>query len=239
MAHGWAVERYDAVDSTQDVARARLEDGRVVVAAWQRAGRGRHGRPWSAPAGKALLFSAVLSPPALIAPVLSLLAGVAVRDAIAATSGVEAELKWPNDVLASGRKLAGILVERPTGPFAVLGVGINANLEAVDLPDKLATSLLIQTGQHVDLESLLTAVLSQLDDWIQRATTDGTGVIIQAFRERTRMLGQPVEVVLPERTVHGIAEDLTETGALLVRDSSGEVAAFVAGDVRQVRPQPP
>lgn len=238
MAAAWAIERYDAVDSTQDVARARLEDRRVVVAAWQRAGRGRHRRPWTAPPGKALLLSAVLSPTATVAPVLSLLAGVAVRDALAATSGVDAELKWPNDVLASRRKLAGILVERPPGPFAVLGIGINANLEAADLPSELATSLLILTGRRVDLEGLLTTVLSQVDDWIQRATTGGTGVIIQAFRERTRMLGQPIEVVLPDRAVHGVAEDITETGALLVRDSSGDVEAFIAGDVRQVRPRP-
>jgi BirA family biotin operon repressor/biotin-[acetyl-CoA-carboxylase] ligase len=151
---------------------------------------------------------------------------------------VDAELKWPNDVLASGRKLAGILVERPAGPFAVLGVGINANLDAVELPGELATSLLVLTGQRVDLERLLSAVLSQFDDWIQRATTGGTGVIIQAFRERTRMLGQPVEVMLPDRTVQGIAQDLTDTGALLVRDPSGKVEAFVAGDVRQIRSQP-
>jgi BirA family biotin operon repressor/biotin-[acetyl-CoA-carboxylase] ligase len=234
---GWAIERYDAVDSTQDVARARLQDRRVVVAGWQRAGRGRHGRPWRAPAGKALLFSVVLSPPAGLAPILPLLAGVAVRDAVAATSGVDAELKWPNDVLAGDRKLAGILVERPPGPFAVLGVGINANLDPADLPGEFTTSLLILTGQHVELEGLLTAVLGQIDDWIQRGTTVGTGVVIHAFRERTRMLGQRIEVVLPDRTVHGLAEDITDTGALLVRTPTGGVESFIAGDVRQVRSQ--
>jgi BirA family biotin operon repressor/biotin-[acetyl-CoA-carboxylase] ligase len=231
---GWAIERYDAVDSTQDVARARLQDRRVVVAGWQRAGRGRHGRPWRAPAGKALLFSVVLSPPAALAPILPLLAGVAVRDGIAATSGVDAELKWPNDVLAGDRKLAGILVERPPGPFAVLGVGINANLDPADLPGEFATSLLILSGQRTDLDALLTALLAQLDDWIGRATLD-PAVVILAFRDRTRMLGQPVEVVLPDRTVRGVAEDITDTGALLVRTPTGGVESFIAGDVRRLR----
>jgi BirA family biotin operon repressor/biotin-[acetyl-CoA-carboxylase] ligase len=230
----WAIERYDEVQSTQDMARERLVDGRVIVAAWQRAGRGRHGRPWTTPPGKALLFSAVLAPTGPVATILPLLAGVAVRDAIAATAGIEAELKWPNDVLTDGAKVAGILVERPPGRFAVLGVGINANLEAADLPGDWATSLLIRTGHPVGLDALLAATLEQLDQWLERAASAGTEVIITAWRERTRMLGQPVEVVLPDRTVRGIAEDVNGSGALLVRSPSG-VEAFIAGDVRQLR----
>lgn len=231
---GWAIERYDVVQSTQDVARERLVQGRVIVAAWQRAGRGRHGRPWNAPPGKALLFSAVLAPPGSVAPILPLLVGVAVRDAIAATTGLAAELKWPNDVLTDGAKVAGILVERPAGPFAVLGVGINANLEAADLPGDWATSLLIRIGHPVDLDALLAATLGRLDQWLERAAAAGTEVIVQAWRERTQMLGRPVEVVLPDRTVRGIAEDVTSSGALLVRRPGG-VEVFIAGDVRQVR----
>jgi len=231
---GWTIERYEVVQSTQDVARERLTDGRVIVAAWQRAGRGRHGRPWSAPPGRALLFSAVLAPAGPVAAILPLLAGVAVRDAIASTAGVAAELKWPNDVLSDGAKVAGILVERPPGPFAVLGVGINANLEAVDLPGDWATSLLIRTGHPVDLDALLAATLEQLDQWLERAASAGIDVIVNAWRERTQMLGQPVEVVLPDRTVRGIAEDVTGSGALLVRSPSG-VETFIAGDVRQLR----
>ncbi len=155
------------------------------------------------------------------------------RDAIAATAGIAAELKWPNDVLSDGAKVAGILVERPPGPFAVVGVGINANLEAADLPGDWATSLLVRTGHPVDLDVLLAATLEQLDRWL-RAASAGTEVIVTAWRERTRMLGQPVEMVLPDRTVRGIAEDVTASGALLVRSPSG-VEAFIAGDVRQVR----
>src|SRR5207245_4363471 len=181
---GWTIERYEVVQSTQDVARERLTDGRVIVAAWQRAGRGRHGRPWSAPPGRALLFSAVLAPAGPVAAILPLLAGVAVRDAIASTAGVAAELKWPNDVLSDGAKVAGILVERPPGPFAVLGVGINANLEAVDLPGDWATSLLIRTGHPVDLAALLAATLEQLDQWLERAASAGIDVIVNAWRER-------------------------------------------------------
>jgi BirA family transcriptional regulator, biotin operon repressor / biotin---[acetyl-CoA-carboxylase] ligase len=231
----WLVERYDVVDSTQDIARERLREGRVVVAAWQRAGRGRHGRAWTAPPGRALLFSAVVSPAAQVAPVLPLLAGVAVRDAIAATTGMAAELKWPNDVLAGGAKLAGILVERPAGPFAVLGVGINANLEAADLPSDAATSLLILTGHPVDLDALLGAVLAQLDEWLRRAASAGADAIVRAWRERTRMLGREVEVVLPDRTAHGVAEDITDAGGLRLRYPDGRREVFVAGDIRRLR----
>jgi BirA family biotin operon repressor/biotin-[acetyl-CoA-carboxylase] ligase len=230
----WLIERYDEVASTQDVARERLVDGRVIVSAWQRAGRGRHGRPWSAPPGRALLFSAVMVATEPVAPILPLLAGIAVRDAIAATAAIAVDLKWPNDVLTDGAKVAGILVERPSGPFAVVGVGINANLEAADLPGDAATSLLIRTGHPVDLDALLTAVLAQLDQWRERAASAGPDAILQAWRERTQMLGREVEVVLPDRTVRGIAEDVSASGALLVRSPSG-VEAFIAGDVRRVR----
>jgi BirA family biotin operon repressor/biotin-[acetyl-CoA-carboxylase] ligase len=137
-------------------------------------------------------------------------------------------------VLIDGAKVAGILVERPPGPFAVLGVGINANLEPADLPVDWATSILIRTGHPVDLDALLAATLEQLDQWLERAASAGTEVIVNAWRERTQMLGRPVEVVLPDRTVRGIAEDVTASGALLVRSPRG-VEAFIAGDVRQVR----
>jgi BirA family transcriptional regulator, biotin operon repressor / biotin---[acetyl-CoA-carboxylase] ligase len=229
------MERYEVVQSTQDVARERLMEGRVIVAAWQRAGRGRHGRPWSAPPGRALLFSAVLAPTGPVAPILPLLAGVAVRDAIVSTAGMAAELKWPNDVLSDGAKVAGILVERPPGPFAVLGVGINANLEAADLPGDAATSLLIRTGHPVDLDALLAAVLAQLDQWLERAASAGIEVIVGAWRDRTQMLGRPVEVVFSDRTVTGVAEDITATGALLLRYPDGRREALVAGDVRRLR----
>lgn len=231
----WAIERYDVVDSTQDIARQRLRQGRVVVAAWQQAGRGRHGRAWTAPPGRALLFSAVLSPSAQVAPILPLLAGVAVHDAIAATAGVAAELKWPNDVLAGGGKVAGILVERPSGPYAVLGIGINVNLDAADLPTDAATSLLILTGHPVDLDRLLAAILAELDEWLSRAASAGARAIVTAWRERTRMLGRQVEVVLPDRTAQGIAEDITAAGALLLRHPDGRRETFVAGEVRRVQ----
>lgn len=228
----WAIERYAAVGSTQDVARQRLQPGRVVVAGWQRQGRGRHGRAWTAPPGRALLFSAVLPAPEQIAPILPLLAGVAVCDALAS---VPAGLKWPNDVLVKGRKLAGILVERPPGPCAVVGIGINANLEAADLPGEATTSLLVVTGHPVDLEALLQDVLAQLDAWLARAAAGGSQVIAQAWRQRTGMLGRPVEVLVSEQLVRGVAQDITDSGALLLRHPDGRVETLVAGEVQRVR----
>jgi BirA family transcriptional regulator, biotin operon repressor / biotin---[acetyl-CoA-carboxylase] ligase len=160
--------------STQRLLGDEHSEGAVALTEEQTEGRGRLGRRWLSPPGVSLLFSIMLEPavetPRL--PELSLVAGRACADAIAAVAGVTPEVKLPNDILISGRKVAGILAEAREGRV-VLGIGINVNVPKEDLPtevDRPATSLLVETGQEVDRVELLVELLERLeldyDDWV-------------------------------------------------------------------------
>lgn len=153
-------------------------EGAVAVAEEQTEGRGRLGRAWYAPAGASVLVSVNLAPPVETArlPELSVVAGLAVAEAIAAVTGVRPKLKFPNDLLIDGRKVAGILAEA-RDDRVVLGIGINANIPEAELPDGAATpptSLLVVTGKVVDRARLLAEVLLELergyDTWVSEAS---------------------------------------------------------------------
>ena len=160
--------------STQRLLGADDPEGAVAVADEQTEGRGRLGRQWLAPAGTSLLVSVLLRPdvePARL-PELSLVAGRACAEAIAEAAGLETEVKFPNDVLVRGRKVAGILAEASEGRV-VLGIGVNVSQSADELPAESrtpATSLLLETGREVDRAELLVALLERLerryDEWL-------------------------------------------------------------------------
>ena len=165
------------IGSTNTVALALAgldaPEGSVVVADYQTAGRGRQGRAWLAPPDTALLVSILLRPtgPAERIPQLSLVAGVAVREALA-LAGVETRLKWPNDILLHGKKVCGILLEAASGPLrepgVVVGIGLNVNQERADFAADLrqrATSLSVATGRAWERETLLMLLLSSMDRW--------------------------------------------------------------------------
>ncbi|HET9673354.1 MAG TPA: biotin--[acetyl-CoA-carboxylase] ligase [Gaiellaceae bacterium] len=164
-------------ESTQRLLPEDAAEGAVAATDEQTAGRGRLGREWVAPSGSSLLASIVLRPevPTANLPELSLVAGRAVAQALAVVTGVEPEVKWPNDVLVDGRKVAGILAEARDGRV-VLGIGINVSQSADELPQRgatyPATSLLLETGRTVPRADLLAAVLERLeheyDDWVAR-----------------------------------------------------------------------
>jgi BirA family biotin operon repressor/biotin-[acetyl-CoA-carboxylase] ligase len=167
-------------ESTQSELSAAAPEGAVAVAEEQTAGRGRRGRPWHAPPGTSVLVSVNLRPTVAThrLPELSLVAGAAVAEAIAEKTGLHPEVKFPNDVLIGGRKVAGILAEA-RDDRVVLGIGINANLGAEELPQEVetsATSLQIETGAPVDRAKLLATVLERLesayDTWLHDATRD-------------------------------------------------------------------
>jgi BirA family transcriptional regulator, biotin operon repressor / biotin---[acetyl-CoA-carboxylase] ligase len=165
----------DVTPSTQRLLGEELSEGAVAVTEEQTEGRGRLGRRWHSPPGVSLLFSILLEPPVETPrlPELSLVAGQACAGAIAALSGVTPEIKLPNDVLISGRKVAGILAEAREGRV-VLGIGVNVNVPEDDLPaevDVPATSLLAETGREIDRVELLVELLDRLerayDDWVR------------------------------------------------------------------------
>jgi len=166
-------------ESTQRLVAPGEAEGTTVAADLQTHGRGRLGRRWEAPAGQALLFSVLLrpTPPMVLWPELSLVAGDAVAAALRAETSVAAELSHPNDVLVEGRKLAGILPEASSGKV-VLGIGLNVDQTVEELPaetPKPPTSLRIETGREWPRAPLLAAILLELerryDDW-QRLHTD-------------------------------------------------------------------
>lgn len=239
---GWACHpavRLGEIDSTQTEARrlaeAGVPEGTVVVAEHQTQGRGRFGRRWHDEPGVALLISIVLRPTleASCLPQLSLVAGVAVADALGEATGLPVTVSWPNDLLIRGLKVGGILAESFAAPRAgaaiVLGIGINVNQGRFpgDLAER-ATSLALEAGRAFDRERLLTAVLSRLEIWYRRWLAEGFAPIRQAWRRGSATLGRRIAV---EEGVTGLAEDLAEDGALLVRTDAGALIRRVAGDL--------
>jgi BirA family transcriptional regulator, biotin operon repressor / biotin---[acetyl-CoA-carboxylase] ligase len=235
----WSLHYEPSCSSTQDLARSAAKDGAdqgwTVITDLQLEGRGRSGRQWVAPDGTALLFSTILHPPVDVLPLLPLLAALSVAGGIELATGVVAELKWPNDVLVNDHKLAGILLEHPGGAAVVLGVGVNVNPLAADLPER-ATSLIALTGHSLDREPLLAAILNDLANAYDRADREGVGWIVPGWRSRSSMLGKPVAFQRDSETIRGVAEDLGVDGALLVRLDDGTRLSVIAGEVERLRP---
>ena len=240
----WRVEVVEQSASTNaDVAerfRGGEQEGLVVVAEHQTAGRGRMGREWVTPARSSLTASFLLVPgdvPAQRWPWLPLLTGVAVAAAVRRVTGVAADLKWPNDVLAEDHKLGGILLERVEhegAAAAVVGIGINCAQTPDELPIPEATSLGIVTGSPVDRSALLEALLEELagryDEW--RSGVD----VRAAYLDLCRTPGQHVRVAVPGGELVGEAVDVDPGGRLVVRTDGGE-EHLGAGDVVYVRPR--
>jgi BirA family transcriptional regulator, biotin operon repressor / biotin---[acetyl-CoA-carboxylase] ligase len=234
----WDLHYEPSCSSTQDLARAAstrgAEQGWTIVTDLQLEGRGRQGRSWVAPPETALLFSIILRPPRDVLPLLPLLAALTVAGGIEASTGAVPDLKWPNDVLLNGKKLAGILLERPAGADVVLGVGLNVNQSRADLPDG-ATSLASEIGRELEREPLLAAILNDLGNAYERADREGVGWIVPGWRSRSSMLGDAVAFHRDGALIRGIAEDLTEDGALRIRLDDGSRISVVAGEVERVR----
>ncbi|HEY6101287.1 MAG TPA: biotin--[acetyl-CoA-carboxylase] ligase [Anaeromyxobacter sp.] len=244
---GQVLHWHEEVGSTNDLARELAEEGaehgEVVIAESQTAGRGRRGRAWASPARKNLYFSVVLRPdlPPARAPELTLVASVAICDALR-QAGVNAGIKWPNDLLASGRKIAGILTELAAEPdrvsWVVIGVGLNVNARLEDFPEELrgeATSVLVERGQPAPRALLAAACFTALEEWIDTHAEQGFGPVREAWKERSVTLGREVVVKADGREIAGTAEDLDEGGALLVRGPAG-LERILSGDVALLRP---
>ncbi len=245
---GQALHWYEEVGSTNDVAKELAEEGavhgEVVVAERQTAGRGRRGRSWSSPPRRNLYLSVILRPelPPARAPEVTLLASVAVCQAVR-QAGVAAAIKWPNDVLVSGRKLAGVLTEMAAEvervQWLVVGIGVNVNADRDDFPEELralATSLRLERGQPVPRVLFAAALLTALEEWLDRHADEGFAPVRAAWREMSDTLGREVRVRSGGADLVGVAEDVDESGALLVRTAQG-LERVVSGDVEMLRPR--
>lgn len=231
------VVRLATVDSTQSeifrLAEAGATDGTVVVADTQRSGRGRRGRGWHDVPGESVLVSLLVRPRLAVAalPQLSFVAAVAVAEALEATTRLTPRLKWPNDVLARGRKVAGILLESRSGgaegPAVVIGIGVNLAQRA--FPEELAdraTSVLLETGRAPERDAVLEALLESFERWRGRLERDGFAAVRDAWLARTETLGRRVRV----EGISGTAVDIGEDGALLV-DEGGRVRRVISGEL--------
>lgn len=237
---------FDEVGSTQDIARdwaladPPAPEGAIVITESQTAGRGRQGRRWYSPPGSALLVSAIYRP--ALAPEhmqrVTMAAGLALADVLSPLLGDAFALKWPNDGLVRGKKLCGILCEatwlgdRLAAVVVGIGLNVRADFGKGDLASA-AISLETALGRPVDRIALLAALLPRLDHWVARAADPA---IVAAWRARLGTLGKRVTVYtmpgqFPSPSYQGMAEDVDEAGALLVRLDSGDVRRVLAGDV--------
>ena len=232
------------VGSTNDVikesAKQDAPEGTVTVTDEQTAGRGRLGRRWLAPANTCLLCSILFRPK--LAPTqtqrLTMLCALAAADAIEKTAGLHVWLKWPNDLIVKSqgwKKLAGILTETGIAgeqvSFAIVGIGINVNVERKALPtlDPNATSILAEVEQLTDRTHLLAALLDGIEKRYKALKTGESPH--KEWASRLATLGQQVEARTAQKTLAGVAESVDKDGALLLRAPDGTLHRLLVGDV--------
>lgn len=227
-------------DLVEKLARDGVKEGVVVFAESQTRGRGRLGRKWASPARKGLWFSVLLRP--AVRPQettqLTVAAATALARAIHGETGLRPEIKWPNDLLIRGRKVAGILTELAAEldrvKHVILGVGVDVNLGAADFPSELhkqATSLKLETGEPVSRSRLAVGILRELDRDYARVCADEFASLADEWAERCTTLGREVTILTGDRRIRGRAESLGEDGALLVRTEHGRLERVIGGDV--------
>ena len=220
--------------STQDVAREEAEagavEGTVVFAEEQTAGRGRFGRAWMSPVGRNLYLTLVLRPDVARLRVLGMLAPLAVAQAVEETTRLAPRVKWPNDVLLSGRKFCGVLIDSEFAGaeprYALVGIGVNVNYDVDQVIADVATSMKAARGRDTSREVVLAALLNRIEALYEEPTS-----VRAQWRERLETLGREVKVTFRGEVFEGVAEDVDEAGNLLLRLADGTVRTFEAGEV--------
>ena len=234
----------DECESTNDdaarMARAGASHGTVVIARAQRAGRGRDGRSWASPRDAGLYLSAVVRPPLPLVdvPPMTLAIGIGLCDAVR-SMGAPAVLKWPNDALVHGKKLAGVLVEAHSqgNRLDAIIVGIGVNLAGELPPEVASTAITLEqaVGAPVDRAAFLAQLLGQVERWIDRYIASGLSLIAPAWHERMAQ-GISARARVNGIDLHGEVAGLDGDGALLLRDVAGALHRVRSGDVEVLRP---
>lgn len=241
---GRDIRVFEQTTSTNDVieklARDGVKEGVVVFAESQTRGRGRLGRKWISPAYKGLWFSVLLRPNLRPqeATQLTVVSATALRRAIRAETGLDPEIKWPNDILVGGKKVAGVLTELSAEldrvKHVILGIGVDVNLNAGEFPAELrkqATSLKIETGRAVSRAELATAILEELDNDYLRVCAGQFTKIADEWEAHCKTIGREVTIQIGDRRIEGRAESLGENGELLLRTEHGHLERINGGDV--------
>ena len=234
------------IDSTNSVAMRLGESGEphgaIVLAEEQTAGRGRAGRVWASEKSTGIYCSVLLRPsiPAAHAPILTLVAGLAARDAAVEDLDMQPDIRWPNDLLVGGRKFCGILTEMRAEPdrvhYAVIGIGMNVN--QAKMPDQLAdsaTSLRIQTGRPHSRLELLVRLLRHLDRYYNQFLVEGSQPILRRFAEVSSYFkGKRVQITTATESFTGTTAGLESSGVLRVaRDDGGGILSVLSGHVAE------
>lgn len=222
------------------LAESGAPEGTLVVADSQDSGKGRRARKWFSPPGLGIYLSFVLRPaisPAEAAKI-TLLTSVSTAEALSELTGCQARIKWPNDILAGGKKIAGILAEISTEldsiNYMVVGLGLNVNVPLGAFPEELrgtATSVLIETGREFSRTQLLKAILRDFERRYGAARRDGFQSALKRWRELSDVIGKNIRVETAGETVKGTVVELDRDGALVLRDSRGAVRRFLSGDI--------
>jgi BirA family biotin operon repressor/biotin-[acetyl-CoA-carboxylase] ligase len=226
------------------LAQQGAPEGTVVIAEQQLRGRGRGGRSWHSPTGVGIYCSIVLRPKLLPAKVqlMTLMTAVAVVRAMSLKTGLSPRIKWPNDILINDKKVAGILLETKIShtrvEHGVIGVGINVNQTLADLPEELrlgASSLRMELGRSVERSALVSQVFAELESLYERVQQGDSSVVLEQWRYYSATLGQQVRAVQRDELIEGVAVDVSDDGALLVRVKDDSLAEVLAGDVEHLR----
>lgn len=241
---GRQIRVFQETTSTSDIveklARDGVKEGVVAFAESQTRGRGRLGRTWSSPARKGLWFSVLLRPDLrpLQATQLTVACATALRRAIGARTGLQPAIKWPNDIMVQGRKVAGILTELNAEldhiNYLVVGIGVDVNQASGDFSPELrktASSLRIESGRPVSRPDLAVAVLQELDRDYHRVISGRFAELVDEWAQHCDTMGKEVSIRVGTRVVRGRAEALGDDGALLVRTDHGHLERVVGGDV--------
>lgn len=239
----WIFEK--SIPSTNDLAKQlameATPEGTVVLSDTQTSGKGRMGRQWDSPSQGGIYLSIVLYPPKPleVVPYLTLLAGVATARAI--SNWCEVTLKWPNDLIAQDKKLCGILCEflpecQPM-PATVIGIGINVHQTISEFPKDLrgtATSLFLETGQHLPRTQIVKSLIEKLDREYHEFLSKGSDRLIKRWSDRSCMFGQVVALSKGNNTVKGLVKKLDSNGHLVLETEKGE-ETFAAGEATIIK----
>jgi len=230
----WHEETESTNDDARRAAEAGDQEGLVVIADVQTAGRGRMSRIWTSPPGRDILFSVLLRPCVTDLSKMPLVAGLAVARTLDAFTDQPVTLKWPNDVRVADRKISGSLVESgssKTGYFAIVGTGVNVNMDAFAHPEiaEIATSLRTLTGESVSRREVMRKLLFEMDRIY--SSPEQMGRLVSDWSSRLETIGQEIDVRWGGEFIHGVAEGVDETGRLLLRDGGGELRLLEAGEV--------
>jgi len=238
------IHYFDYLASTMDLAMQlgiqSAPNGTLVLAESQTKGRGRLGRSWFSPKYKGIYLSLILRPKISpsASPVLTLLAAVSICEAVKKVTGLDAQIKWPNDVFTCNKKIAGILTEMNAEVdkvnFVVIGIGLNVNNDKKSLIAQ-ATSLKEQTGHPISRVILLQELLRRIENNYSLLEDRGAQVIIDKWRSFSLTLGRRVKIYCQDKHIEGSAVDIDQDGALLIRKDSGLIQKVFSGDVMHCR----